>query len=81
MDAIHIIYKSNPEIYLDELQFWLAILFSFHALLSEADQTDLFSWLVYLGRRKDLLLEPLSFHSRLLDLLEPGLAWINIAIP
>jgi hypothetical protein len=25
MDAIHIIYKSNPEIYLDELQFWLAI--------------------------------------------------------
>jgi transposase len=25
LDAIHIIYKSNPEIYLDELQFWLTI--------------------------------------------------------
>jgi transposase len=25
LDAIHIIYKSSPEIYLDELQYWLAI--------------------------------------------------------
>jgi len=25
LEAIHIVYKSNPEIYLDELQFWLAI--------------------------------------------------------
>jgi transposase len=25
LDAIHVVYKSNPEIYLDELQYWLAI--------------------------------------------------------
>jgi len=25
LEAIHIVYKSDPDIYLDELQYWLAI--------------------------------------------------------